>query len=109
MEGNMNLPGAFGEEPVDRTLPWQLRASLTPRRTYSAESVIVYKRKKHEFTIKDAERVMAKAISNAEANDREGQIFPQSLFDKFLAFLDRLGAWILKKILPGAVERAGQR
>lgn len=40
--------------------PWKYRASLTPRKTYSADSKIVYKRKRHPFTLRDAERIMSK-------------------------------------------------
>jgi len=37
--------------------PWSKRAALTPRKTYSAESSITYKRKKHFFTLADYDRI----------------------------------------------------
>jgi len=46
--------------------PWGRRASLTPRKTYSGDSAIVYKRKKHYFTIKDVARVQEKVDINTQ-------------------------------------------
>lgn len=49
--------------------PWSKRASLSPRRTYSAESKIKYKRKVHRWTPEDAERVLRRVSEGEEKKD----------------------------------------
>lgn len=50
--------------------PWSKRAALTARKTYSSDSAIVYKRKKHVMTLKDVSR-MQEAIRSDDADDAE--------------------------------------
>lgn len=68
--------------------PWSYRASLTPRKTWSAESKIVYKRKKHLWSEKDIERI-SKAIEKEKKED----------FGWFETIINFLADHMLAKIL----------
>jgi hypothetical protein len=50
--------------------PWSKRAALTARKTYSSDSAIIYKRKKHVMTLKDVSR-MQEAVQSDDADDAE--------------------------------------
>lgn len=77
----MNIEGAFDNA---HNKPWSKRAALSPRRTYSAESSIVYKRKKHYFDMRDLERV-SKVV---EARVRE-PAEENGMLMQFMGFLKR--------------------
>jgi len=51
--------------------PWDFRASLTPRRTYSKKSAIVYKRTPRPFRKSDVERIMGKALPGIIAKENK--------------------------------------
>jgi hypothetical protein len=48
----------FPIQEIGPPKPWRFRAALSPRKTYSAESRIKYKRRKHLWTENDAERIL---------------------------------------------------
>lgn len=60
--------------PQEDGEPWSKRASMTPRKTYSAESKIVYKRRRHYWTDADLERVSA-AVLARHREQQDGDAF----------------------------------
>lgn len=70
--------------------PWSRRASLMPRRTYSAESSIVYKRSKHRMTMADVDRISKKFTSEDAPPDK---------LPIFLEVINRLASLMLDRIM----------
>lgn len=70
--------------------PWRFRASLTPRRTYSGNSSIVYKRKKHYFELKDVERITSNYT-------RKPLLEKEELFSLQL-LLQKLTIWMMERL-----------
>jgi len=80
--------GDYGEE---RSEPWTYRKRIVPLRTYSGR--VVHDRKPHYFTMRDAERILAK-IEPPEA--AEVGTWVDSVFD----FLRSATIAMLEKLLP---------
>ncbi len=78
--------------------PWSKRASISARKTYSAESSIVYKRRKHMFSIKDLERISKKLDERMDENTPEEQ---SNFWQKLLNFLKNRTIAMLKVLLTG--------
>ena len=82
--------------------PWSKRASVTPRRTYSAEASIVYKRKLHKWALSDLERVersMGAEVYGASTETPAGQ----SIWLRLMVFIRELSLKMLSKVLGGAI------
>lgn len=77
----------FYEEAIVK--PWSLRKRVLPTRTYSGR--VVYSRKPHLFTLKDAERILAKLEPSP---DETGNSFSQTILrflrDTTIAMLDKI-------------------
>lgn len=80
--------GDYGEK---RSEPWTYRKRAMPLRTYSGR--VVYNRKPHRFTVRDAERILAKIEPPETA---EVGTWVDSIFN----FLRRATIAMLEKILP---------
>lgn len=99
-----NVQGTTGNEAY-RNAPWSKRASLLPRGTYSADSKIIYKRRKHVMTLKDANRIMDKLLAEEESREESKGFylgllaFIQKLIEKVLKFLIKVSpAWALNPV-----------
>lgn len=90
-----------------RYSPWSKRASLTPRKTYSAESKIIYKRRKHVMTINDANRIMEKLLAQEERDELEAKQ-SRSFWENFLQWIQRLTVKMMKRLLGRAFEWSAQ-
>lgn len=71
--------------------PWAKRASLTPRKTYSAESKVIYKRKPHLFSLKDIERISRKF-------QKEDDVTTEETLPLYLEVLNRIAYAMLDRI-----------
>jgi len=85
--------GDYGEE---RSEPWTYRKRAVPLRTYSGR--VVYNRKPHNFTMRDAERILAKIEPPETA---QVGTWVNSVF----SFLRTATIAMLEKILPFLDER----
>lgn len=100
----MALPVILNLEDNDLVTdkPWSKRASVTPRRTYSAEASIVYKRKLHKWSLADLERVersMGAEVYGASTETSAGQ----SIWLKLMAFIRTVSLKMLSKVLGGSI------
>lgn len=73
----------------DHLLPWGNRRYIIPERTWSG--TVIYKRKKHYFTVKDAERIIDKV--------NFGGVGAQDDVQKFLNFIKDVSIKLLNKVL----------
>ncbi len=77
--------------------PWSKRAAMTPRKTYSSVSKIIYKRKKHVFTVEDLERIS----NNILTKDTEFKKEDLSIWQKLLNFLRNRTINLMRQLLSG--------
>lgn len=80
----------WGADPEDKQIPWGNRRYFEPKRTYSGK--VIYKRKPHLFTTKDAERIIDKINWGGQTGNTDD-------LKKFLQLLKDLSLKMLEKIL----------
>lgn len=69
--------------------PWAYRAAGSPRRTYSAESKIVYKRRKHKFTLVDLERIQKLLMGEISTSLVYDGTIGERLFQGMIKWMER--------------------
>jgi len=74
--------------------PWDFRASLTPRKTYSSKSAIVYKRRPRPFRKKDVERILIKALPNIYDNTE----FPRNLWPWYWKIINTVAEEMIQRL-----------
>lgn len=91
--------GLGTDEKGDHLGPWGRRGSLTPRRTYSSVSRVVYDRPRHYFSAKDVERIARNYVARPVKRDDKppSPSFLQMLQDLTINMLERILAIVGKE------------
>jgi len=77
--------------------PWSQRKALTATRTYSADSAVIYKRKKHYMTEQDIARLIEKIRVGTSRTPEEEEVGVD--FTWWQKIINWLSRWMLGKIL----------